>query len=237
MGSKRPDTVRGQEISMGVILMKNRDFKRRLGYLIFAIALDAAANALMIQSNLGSAVWTASAVNSAQLLKISNGTTLFGYAILVTIANQLLLRHFDGHIFISNLIFALPFSYLVDFFVYLLQPLHISQLNFPLRLICDITGLIGIAIGISIYQRCNLVQHPNDELAYLLRFKYLHSSAGWGQLISYLPPFLVMLICYLTTGHLVAVGIGTLLAIFSQGWIIGWADQLVVPSLKHHFRE
>ncbi|WP_125767407.1 YczE/YyaS/YitT family protein [Lapidilactobacillus wuchangensis] len=217
--------------------MKSKDFNRRLGYLIFAIALDAAANALMIHSNLGSAVWTASAVNLAQLLKISNGTTLFVYAILVSITNQFLLKHFDGRIFISNLIFALPFSYLVDLFVYLLQPLNIGQLNFPLRLLCDVTGLIGIAVGISIYQRCNIVQHPNDELAYLLRFKYLHDSAGLGQLISYVPPFLVMLICYLATGHLVAVGIGTILAIFTQGWIIGWADQLIVPSLKHHFRE
>lgn len=87
--------------------MKSKDFNRRLGYLIFAIALDAAANALMIHSNLGSAVWTASAVNLAQLLKISNGTTLFAYAILVTITNQFLLKHFDGRIFISNFNFCL----------------------------------------------------------------------------------------------------------------------------------
>lgn len=214
----------------------NQDFKKRMGYLIFAIILDAAANSLMIQSNMGSAVWTSSAVNVSTLLHVSNGTTLFVYAILVTIVNQLLLRHFDGHIFISNLIFAFPFSYLVDFFVYLLQPLQLGQLSLPLRLVCDVTGLIGIAIGVSIYQRCNIIQHPNDELAYLLRFKYLHGSAGWGQLVSYLPPFMVMFICYLISGHLVAVGIGTLLAVFTQGWIIGWADRLVVPSLKHHFR-
>lgn len=217
--------------------MSNKhDLKRRLGYLIFAIILDAAANALMISSNMGSAVWMASGVNISSLIHVPYGTTLFVYAILVTITNQILLRKFDVHIFISNLLFSLPFSYLVGFFTWAYGPLHFAQMNIVVRFLIDVIGLIGVSAGTSIYQRCNLIQHPNDELAYLLRFKYLHGSAGWGQLFSYTPPVVIMIICFAISGKILSVGIGTILAMFIQGIIIGWSDKLIVPSLKHHLR-
>lgn len=218
-----------------VIILEKGRFKTRLGYLIFAIVIDAFANALMINSNMGSAVWTASAVNISHLLHSSYGTTLFVYAVIVTIANQLLLGKFDGHIFLSNLLFSLPFSYLVGFFSTSLDPFQLNNLPIILRLSVDILGLIGVSVGTSIYQRCNLIQHPNDELAYLLRFKYLHGSAGWGQLISYVPPVTIMIICFALTGRILSVGIGTLLAMFCQGIIIGISDKIVLPSLKHHY--
>lgn len=216
-------------------IVKQGKFKIRLGYLIFAIVLDAFANSLMINSNMGSAVWTASAVNISTLLHSTYGTTLFVYAVIVTIANQLLLGKFDGHIFLSNLLFSLPFSYLVGFFSDILNPFQLNNLPIILRLMVDILGLIGVSVGTSIYQRCNLIQHPNDELTYLLRFKYLHGSAGWGQLISYAPPVIIMIICYSVTGRILSVGIGTILAMFCQGIIIGFSDKIVVPSLKHHY--
>ncbi len=215
--------------------MGDNSFKKRMGFLIFAIVLDAAANALMIDSNVGSAVWMASGVNISHLINVPYGTTLFVYAVLVTVANQMLIGKFDGHIFISNLLFSLPFSYLVGFFSSLYLPLQLDHLNIFFRIILDILGLIGVSVGTSIYQRCNLIQHPNDELAYLLRFKYLHGSAGWGQLISYTPPVTIMIICFATTGRLLSVGIGTILAIFIQGIIIGISDKLIFPSLKHHY--
>lgn len=215
--------------------MNDNSFKKRMGFLIFAIILDAAANALMIDSNVGSAVWMASGVNISHLINVPYGTTLFVYALLVTVVNQVLIGRFDGHIFISNLLFSLPFSYLVGFFSNLYLPLQLTHLNIVVRIILDILGLIGVSVGTSIYQRCNLIQHPNDELAYLLRFKYLHGSAGFGQLISYTPPVTIMIICFIFTGHLLSVGIGTILAIFIQGIIIGISDKIIFPSLKHHY--
>ena len=215
--------------------MEKGRFKTRLGYLILAIIIDAFANSLMINSNMGSAVWTASAVNISSLLHSTYGTTLFVYAVIVTFVNQLLLGKFDGHIFLSNLLFSLPFSYLVGFFSTILDPFQLNQLPIVLRLIVDVLGLIGVSVGTSIYQRCNLIQHPNDELAYLLRFKYLHGSAGWGQLLSYTPPVIIMIICYALTGKILSVGIGTILAMFCQGVIIGISDKIVLPSLKHHY--
>lgn len=215
--------------------VEDNSFRKRLGFLIFAIVLDAFANALMIDSNMGSAVWTASAVNISTLLHTSYGTTLFIYAVIVTIVNQLLLGKFDSHIFISNLLFSLPFSYLVGFFSNILNPFNLNYLSIYSRFLVDLLGLIFVSMGTSIYQRCNLIQHPNDEMAYLLRFKYLHGSAGWGQLVSYTPPVIIMIICFILTGHILSVGIGTILAMFCQGIIIGISDKIVVPSLKHHY--
>lgn len=215
--------------------MDKESFKRRLGFLIVAIVLDAFSNAVMIESNMGSAVWMSSGVNISSFLHAPYGTTLFIYAILVTIANQILLRKFNAHIFVSNLLFSFPFSYLVGIFSNILNPLNWGQFPFIIRLLINILGLIGVSIGTSIYQRCNLIQHPNDELAYLLRFKYLHGSAGWGQLVSYTPPVTIMIICFILTGRILSIGIGTVLAIFFQGIIIGMADKIVVPSLKHHY--
>lgn len=211
------------------------DFKKRMWYLAFSIIFNAASNALMIDSNVGSAVWMASGVNISNLIKVDYGTTLFIYAILVAITNQILLGKIDGHIFISNILFSLPFSYLVGFFTKLYIPLHLEQMGMFWRILIDVIGLLGVSMAVSIYQRCNIIQHPNDELAYLLRFKYLHGSAGWGQLVSYSPPIIIMIICYLVSGKIYAVGIGTVLAIFFQGYIIGRMDKLVIPSLKHHY--
>lgn len=214
---------------------EQNSFKKRLGYLSFAIVLDAAANALMVDSNVGSAVWMASGVNISHLINVSYGNTLFVYAVLVTIANQILLRKFDRKIFISNLLFALPFSYLMGFFSNLYLPLHFEQMHIVVRIIIDVIGLIGVSVATSIYQRCNLVQHPNDELAYIIRFKYVHGSAGWGQFLSYTPPVTIMIVCFILSGKLLAVGLGTVLAIFIQGILIGISDKIFVPSLKHHY--
>lgn len=76
-------------------MAKMKDFKQRLYYLGLSIIINSAGNALAISSNLRSAVWTGSAVNLSKWVNIPLGTTLFGYGIIVTLSNQLLLGSFD----------------------------------------------------------------------------------------------------------------------------------------------
>lgn len=92
-----------------------KDFKQRMEFLVFSILLNAAGNALTISTNLGSAVWTGSSVNLANWIHISLGTTLFIYGIVITLVNQIIIGHFDRRRFFSNLLYTLPFSYLVSF--------------------------------------------------------------------------------------------------------------------------
>ena len=210
------------------------DFRQRFWFLVFSILLNSAGNALTIATNLGSAVWTGSSVNLANWIHVSLGTTLFIYGIAVTVLNQLMLGHFDRRRFISNLLYIIPFSYLVEFIGYFWAWVGIAQLPLAIRLVVNLIGLLAVAAAVSIYQRCNLIQHPNDDLSYILRFRFLHGSAIIAQWTSYLPPLTITVVAFLVTGQLRAIGIGTVFALVAQGAIMGWSDKHVFPNLKHH---
>lgn len=215
-------------------MSKFKNFKQRRNFLIFSIFINSAGNALAISSNLGSAVWMASGVNLSKWVHIPLGTTLLIYGIVITIMNQVLIGHFSRWRFFSNLLFVLPFSYFVEWFTYLWDWVGVPDASLPIRIILDLIGLATVAAAVSIYQRANILMHPNDDLSYILRFKYLKGSAVWGQWLSYSPPVIIMVISYLATGHLSAVGFGTFWALATQGGFMQWSDAHVFKRLKHH---
>ncbi len=215
-------------------MAKMQDFGQRMRFLVFSIFLNSAANALTISTNLGSAVWTGSSVNLANWIHVPLGTTLFGYGIVVTIMNQLFLGHFDRKRFVSNILYIIPFSYLVEWIGYFWNWIGVNTLNLTGRVIVDIIGLFGVAAAVSIYQRCNIIMHPNDDLAYILRFRFLKGSAVIAQWTSYIPPVTIIVLSYIFTGQLHAIGFGTVLALVAQGAVMGWSDYHVFPKLKHH---
>lgn len=137
--------------------------------------LNSFANALTVTSDLGSAIWTVSPVNLRLQLLFRLGTILFGYAILVQILNLIIRREIHHEMVFANLLFAFTFSYFIQFWSSLLK--EIMQLPFGWRLGLNLLGIFGTAVAISIYQRLSVMLHPNDELSYLIRFKYCHGSA------------------------------------------------------------
>lgn len=215
-------------------MAKMQDFGQRMRFLAFSIFLNSAANALTISTNLGSAVWTGSSVNLSNWINVPLGTTLFGYGIVITILNQVLLGTFDRRRFVSNLLYIVPFSYLVEWIGYFWNWIGVGRLNLTGRVIVDIIGLFGVAFAVSIYQRCNIIMHPNDDLAYILRFKFLHGSAVIAQWASYIPPLTIIILSWYFTGELHAIGFGTVWALVTQGIVMAWADFHVFPQLKHH---
>jgi uncharacterized membrane protein YczE len=210
------------------------DFKQRFYFLLIALFLLGAGNALAIATHLGSAVWTGTTVNLAHVFHAQLGNTLFVFGIVVTLLNQLLLGHFDRRRLISNILFTLPFSYLVAAFTVFWQWLGVGQLNLPVRLILDTLGIVIVGTGGSIYQRANLILHPTDDLAYIIRFKYLNGSATFGQWASYIPPLLLLVFCGFWLKRLDAIGYGTVVALLVQGSIVAWADHHIFTSLKQH---
>lgn len=198
-------------------MAKMKDFKQRLYYLGLSIIINSAGNALAISSNLGSAVWTGSAVNLSKWVNIPLGTTLFGYGIIVTLSNQLLLGSFDRRRFFSNLLYTVPFSYLVALFTFIFNSLGVPGMDFYVRLLLDIIGLYCVAMAVSMYARANLIMHPNDDLAYIIRFKYIYGSAVLSQRLSYIPPVVIISASYFFTGKLYAIGFGTIFALLFQG--------------------
>lgn len=220
-------------------MIEKNGIKRRLSaieiisYLTISIILNSLSNGLAVVPNLGSAVWTASAVNLQSQLQIGLGTILFIYAIIVQIINIVIIHKFNWQMTFSNLIFAFLFSYFVQIWTFFLFKLDINHWSFSWRLAIDVLGIFGIAIATSIYQRVDLMLHTNDELSYLIRFKLVHGSAAGGQYLSYIIPLLMIVYCYLHSGKLLSIGIGTIFALLFQGPLMGVADKFVFPHLKH----
>jgi len=213
---------------------KHADFKKRLFFLAVSIVLNSFSNALTVASHCGSALWTSSSVNLSNWLHFSLGSVLFVEGIAVVIANAVLLKRFDWHRALGNLVFMIPFSFLVGSISTGLDAHGFLNLPLWVRVVADILGIVGIGVAVSIYQRANIVLHPNDDLTYIVRFKFMHGHAAKAQWISYIPAISIILLTFIMTHHVYAVGLGTVLAFVLQGAVTGWADRHVFTTLKHH---
>lgn len=200
------------------------------------LLLNASGNALAVSANMGSGLWTASAVNLSNWLGINIGIILMIIGVINTLTNQVLIRHFDLPRLIGEIIYAMFFSYFVSFFVSFFNAMGIGGLNLFWRTVLSISAIVIFCIGISLYQRANIVMHPNDDTSNILRFLYLKGNATASQLVDFIPPFIVIIITFIFTHQVLSVNIGTLFSIFGNGFFIAMSDKLVWPHLKHNFR-
>ncbi|WP_057805306.1 YczE/YyaS/YitT family protein [Pediococcus ethanolidurans] len=210
------------------------DSLKRWFYLGLSLLINATGHSLTIVTNLGSAVWTASAVNLYHLWPLSLRATLFLCGVIVVLMNALLIRKFIWKRIVGNLLFTFPFSFLIQLFTQLISKSRINSLPLVLRVIIDIFGILCVALATSIYQRANIVLHPNDDFMQIIRFRYVHGNATIAQMIHYIPPVLIMVTTFLTSGQLWAVNVGTLICLFFQGTFIGFFDKHVFKGLKHY---
>lgn len=228
-----------------------KSFTYRLVMLIVALIIAGLTQALTITTNLGATIWSASSLNvlgamfqTSDLSKINgyNGTTMLIMSILLALLNMKLSPETDVGRFFRNFLFVVPFSYFIQFFVpfwqYIfgkIQPLMPNDTAwFIVLILLDILGLAGVALEISLYQRANLILHPIDDLTFILRFYYLKGSSTKSQLISFLIPAVITLVCVLLNhGQLISVGFGTIWAVFTQGPLIAFFDKHVFPSFQH----
>lgn len=204
--------------------------------LIIGLVVNAMGNALTISSNMGAAPWTAAEVNLAVLFHTSVGVTMFVVCFLVSVMNQLLIRQWDKWRFFGEVIYSACFSYFIDLFLAIYQWIGIPKLNIAWRLIICFIGICIFCASISIYQRANIVMHPNDDTTNILRFLYLKGHVAWAQLLNFLIPLVVILVVFLFTRQINSVNIGTLLCIFCNGPLIGFFDRHVWLGLYHNFR-
>ncbi len=204
-----------------------------LAFFVFSILLNAFANALTVATNLGSAIWTASAVNLSSYTHIGLGVILFIYGFAVIFINAILIRQLNWRRVVGNLLYISPFSYLVQQFTAVMEKAGIMSLSMPTRIVLDIIGVVLIGVAVSIYQRVNLILHPNDDLSYILRFNFFNGKAAIAQYVSYIPPILVLLVAWALSGNLLAFNVGTVISLITQGPVTGWADQHIFHKLKH----
>lgn len=203
-----------------------------LAYFCFSVVLNSFGNALTVAMNLGSALWTASAVNLVDVVPLSLSWLLFLEGFIVIIVNICILKRFELNRIIGNLIFMVPFSYFVQLFAAALMPLA-AMLPLWGKIGADCLGVCFIGVAISLYQRVNWWMHPVDDFCQIIRFKWLGGSAFIAQLATFTPPLIVLGLCFLKLHALNAVNVGTIFALFCQGMVVGWADCHIFPHLKH----
>ncbi|POG99246.1 fructose permease [Fructilactobacillus lindneri] len=231
--------------------------KTSIMFFVLSLVINSLGNVLTLVSSskvlpsfLGSAYWTAAETN----LGIAFGWNLFWafliLGVVITILNAILVGHWGRAI--GNVIFMVPFSFLIQFFDNLfvggdIFGIHMNPIiNIPVAdahhggwlliifyVLINFVGVALIAIAISIYQRVNLVLHPADDLMQILRFKYFKGNAGKAMWASYIPPTIMGVVAFAITRQFTFYGIGTIFAFLFQGNITGIADKVVFPHLKH----
>lgn len=192
-------------------------------------------NGLTVATNMGSPVWTASSANVAYFFNTSIGTVLVIYGIIQIFINCFLLNEINFHRIVGNLIFIGFFGPLVAIFKnFFLHQLNVGLAPLYIKVILVFIGVTMVAIAVSIYQRVNLILHPGDEMTNIIRFKYTNGNAQTAQLINFLIPVIIILLISIIKHNLVAVNVGTIFALFGQGLIIDFADQVVFSKLSHY---
>jgi uncharacterized membrane protein YczE len=205
-----------------------------VGFLVLSLTLNALGNGLAVSTNMGSALWTASAANTAVLFGINIGPTLIGYGVLLVIVNAVILKRVDVPRILGNLLFVLFFGSFVGLFTKFFSNLGLPNFPLPGRIAIDIFGILLIGVAISLYQRVNLILHPGDDLTNIIRFKFANGSAVKAQLLNFSIPLVIVLILFFIQHKLVSVNVGTVFALFFQGSIIGFSDKHIFPKLKHY---
>ena len=126
------------------------------------------------------------------------------------------------------------FSFVVGFFFSELLDIHkawigILPYTLPMRFVYFIISYLLLCIGIAFSNRCGLPIIPTDlfprELSQITGVRYSRVKIGYDVIC--LCVTAVLTVCFL--GHLDGLGIGTVLAAFTMGKVIGmignWMDQ------------
>lgn len=230
------DFVNARWEGSSVNKQQNNSMSIRILALVVGLLLNAFGNGLTVSTTVGTSPWTVSEVNIAELIGTMVGLPMFVVGTLTAIANQLLIRQWDKWRFFGEVAFIACFSSFVDIFVNFFNHCGVPTLPFIVR-----TGLcfLGVAIfccAISIYQRANLVMHPNDDTTNILRFLYCHNKVVVAQLVNFIPPIVIMVVTFCLSGRLYAINVGTLFALLANGPLIGFFDRHIWHGLKHNFR-
>lgn len=215
--------------------IKNSIQTRIIG-LISGLILNAFGNGLCITADMGSGLWTAAAVNLNKWFAWNTGLILFAFGVINAITNQFLIKKFDGKRLVGQILYVLFFSYFVNIFTDLLNYVGVPNLPIVVRTSLSCLGVVCFCVAISLYQRANIVMHPNDDTTNILRFFYLNGNSTKAQIIDFLPPIIIILIAAVGIHNVYSVNIGTLFSFIFNGILIASADKFIWPQLKHNFK-
>jgi len=209
--------------------------KQRWTALILGLVINAFGSGLTVAANMGASPWMAAEVNLSEWFKIGIGWPVFVVSCLAAVANQFLLRRWEPRRFFGEIGFMFFVSFFVNFFTNMFYLMGILKLSMFTRGFLAVAGVTIFCIAISLYQRANLVMHPNDDTTNILRFMYCHGNVLHAQLLNFIPPVTIIVVSWIVTHNLFAINLGTVFALIFTGTIINLTDRFIWPGLKHNF--
>ena len=197
--------------------------------LVLAVIINSLGVLLMLQSGSGiSAISSVPYAFQQVFPKLTLGTwTYLFQGLLICILMIMRKKFVPSYLF--SFVVGFAFGEMMD-----LHELWITRLplNIPLRILYFVLSYLIICFGIALSNRCKLPIIPTDlfprELSDITKFKYSKIKVSFDVTCLAVTGFMTGIIL----GHLDGLGIGTILAAFTMGKVIG----LIGDELDRHVR-
>ena len=197
--------------------------------LILVVIINSLGVVLMLHSGSGiSAISSVPYAFSEVFPKLTLGTWTYIFQSLLILTLMVLRKKFIPEYL---------FSFVIGFFFGKMVDIHqawVSQLPYtiPLRVLYFVLSYLIICFGIALSNRCKMPIIPTDlfprELADITKVKYSRIKIGYDVTCLTITALMTCIIL----GHLDGLGIGTILAAFTMGKVIG----MIGDKMDQHVR-
>jgi uncharacterized membrane protein YczE len=125
--------------------------------------------------------------------------------------------------------FSMVFSLLLNFFGELLD-LHPQKL--PVQLLLLLIAMMITAVGVASMVNMNMIANPADGFAQTLGIVTKRGMGFGKNILDISCAIISMILCMVTVGHLVGVGIGTLISMIGVGRFIAVFQHFFKDSMQ-----
>lgn len=216
-----------QDVQQNSVKNKSPLFHGELALLI-AVLVNSFGVVLMLYSGAGiSAISSVPFAFSEVLPKLSLGTWTYIFQGILVFSLMVMRKRFVPS-YLFSFVVGFAFSEMLD-----VNELWIKVLPYsiPMRVVYFIISYMLICFGIALSNRCGLPIIPTDlfprELSAIATVKYSKIKIGFD--VTCLA--VTGLLTFLCLGYLDGLGIGTILAAFTMGKVVG----MIVDNLDSHF--
>lgn len=205
-------------------------FKRLLIYIVglFFIALGAT---FSILASLGVSPVTSLPYALALITPLSVGITTILANVIFIVLQALLLKEIRWKNFFIQLIIAFLFGSFMDLTIWLTTSLPEAN-SIILMIIYLAVSLVIVAFGLLLYFTANLPMMPYDSLTYVSANTWKMKFSKAKITSDLLNVIISLIICLVFIHSLGAIGIGTFVAAYGIGKIVGIFLHKLQPALK-----
>ncbi|HDX9589346.1 TPA: hypothetical protein ROX98_002340 [Bacillus pseudomycoides] len=207
----------------------NRTLKRIILYVLGLFFMSIGIS-MSIQAGFGVSPVSSLAYASTLTIGLSIGVTMALANVLYIIIQVILSKRMELNEFAVQFVISFLFGFFMDATLFLVQLFPTPETIFA-RSVYLIVSLFIIAVGLMGYTTAKLPLMPYDALTYAISEKF-NLKFGKAKILSDLINICVAgAICVIFIQSLGSIGIGTLLAAYFIGKILGWMIPNYQPTL------